>query len=571
MNTDKERPPLFWQTGRREIPPRPDNPRDYPPEDERHWFDLEYAGWLVRKEPQPVSPADGPKGKNIIALVAGDHPYSEGFRRGMSRTADKFGIRLTFFTSDWDPDLQEQQVERAVQLKPDLVILCADSVRTSTGLIRRIYDAGIPVIAGNLIPEDKGFRHILAWTGPDDWSQFRLLSRRFAALMKSRGGYAIICHREDTSAYYARSWSAVTELKKAAPDMELLAMSSTDLNREKTCELVKQWLEEFGDRLKGIISADDSVTQLGINQAVAEAGREDIIRVANGSTPTGIRLVREGRLDAITFQMPEQDGALPVQVAVDWFNGLEIPPMRHLPVRLLDRDNIDLLLTEPEDMSETDPDYLYQMIMECRTDEVFRYFRRLEEDFSRSTSISMEFFRGYSIEVLSNLMNIIKTRNLPADAIIGNYEALFKKLFQQPTMEKTLNWLQEVSLMIIHHMSRKRDRHTTLIQQIVAYVRTNYQAPHSLKTLSYRFDISAPYLGRLFREETGESFPSWLNRLRIDKAEELMRTTGLTVTQIALKTGYPNPNYFYSLFKKHRGVNPGEYMNSLKKTNRSGE
>ena len=63
--------PLFWQTGIRQIPQRPDNPADYPETDDRHWYDFEYAGWRVHKMPLPESPSDGPKGKSIVALVSG--------------------------------------------------------------------------------------------------------------------------------------------------------------------------------------------------------------------------------------------------------------------------------------------------------------------------------------------------------------------------------------------------------------------------------------------------------------------------------------------------------------------
>jgi two-component system response regulator YesN len=73
-------------------------------------------------------------------------------------------------------------------------------------------------------------------------------------------------------------------------------------------------------------------------------------------------------------------------------------------------------------------------------------------------------------------------------------------------------------------------------------------------------------MGRLFKEETGSSFPTWLNRLRIEEAEKLMYAGGLTVSQIAIKVGYSNPNYFFSLFKKYKGRNPGDFIESIKKS-----
>jgi two-component system response regulator YesN len=311
------------------------------------------------------------------------------------------------------------------------------------------------------------------------------------------------------------------------------------------------------------VSADDSVTQEGINQALEEMGRGDIIRVASGSTPAGIEAVRDGRVHAITYQLPEQDGALPVKVAVDWFNGLEIPPLRHLPVRILDAENINLLVDRRQFVLNADTDLLFQNILDCNSSAVHRFFEQLTEDFSRSIDVSMEFFRGFCIEVFANLHHIMKSANLDEMKIVGNYEGIYKMLFQQPTLAKSLQWLEDTAQAIIRQLAIRRDRHAYLVQQVITFVENHYREPLSLKTLSYEFNITAPYLGKLFRDETGETFTSWLNNLRIEKAVELMKTTDYTVREIALKTGYVNSNYFYRIFKKYMNVNPGEYLTEL--------
>jgi two-component system response regulator YesN len=99
---------------------------------------------------------------------------------------------------------------------------------------------------------------------------------------------------------------------------------------------------------------------------------------------------------------------------------------------------------------------------------------------------------------------------------------------------------------------------------VITYVENHYHEPLSLKTISYEFNITAPYLGKLFSDEIGETFTTWLNRMRIQKAVELMKTTDLTIREVALKTGYVNSNYFYKLFRKYMDVSPGEFAAALK-------
>ena len=51
--------------------------------------------------------------------------------------------------------------------------------------------------------------------------------------------------------------------------------------------------------------------------------------------------VKTGELQAITYQSPEADGALPMKLAADWFSGKPIPPINYLPQAIITKDNVD--------------------------------------------------------------------------------------------------------------------------------------------------------------------------------------------------------------------------------------
>ena len=71
----------------------------------------------------------------------------------------------------------------------------------------------------------------------------------------------------------------------------------------------------------GLTEADMQKAQVGIAEALRDAGRSDVICVAAGSSRTGLTLIREGRLHAVTYQSAEGDGALPIEIAARWFRG----------------------------------------------------------------------------------------------------------------------------------------------------------------------------------------------------------------------------------------------------------
>ncbi len=212
MLSSDDRLLLFWSNPTKEIPIRPHRPERYPREDARHWYDKEYAGWGVAKLPMPESPGDGPRGKRVAFLQPGTHPYHVAFAEGLARVAERAGVRLSTYTGSMTEESQDREVRRAMEDAPDLAILVPISSQACTPWVRDLHARGIPVIVSNYIPEDEAHRYALAWCGPDDWGQFRMLSRTFADFMGHRGGYAIIRHIPGSSCHDARTWSVVTEL-----------------------------------------------------------------------------------------------------------------------------------------------------------------------------------------------------------------------------------------------------------------------------------------------------------------------------------------------------------------------
>ena len=108
-------------------------------------------------------------------------------------------------------------------------------------------------------------------------------------------------------------------------------------------EVITDWLTRFGDELTCIVCADDSAQALGVSQALEEAGRTDIKVIAAGNSKVGMDLVKAGKLFAITYQSAEADGAIPVKVVADYFNGVDLGTNAafYLPQAVITKDNVD--------------------------------------------------------------------------------------------------------------------------------------------------------------------------------------------------------------------------------------
>ncbi|HVO38289.1 MAG TPA: substrate-binding domain-containing protein [Spirochaetia bacterium] len=555
---------VLWNLSETEIPPRPDDPDKFPETDERHWYDLEHAGWHVVKQNIPQSPGGGPVGKRVFCLLPATNMYQRCYHAGAREAAQAAGVDLTTRFAGENGESQEEQLRWALAARPDLIILNPENAQQSVSWFRSINETGIPVIATNFRPLPASFAYIVAWTGPDDWGQARMLARSFADLLGCAGGYSIFRHVRGSSCWYARTYGVLTELRKAAPAMTCLSFEESNLDEEVSYQAARRLLLKQGRRLRGIVSSDDNETLKGINRAVSELGREDIIRVAFGTTSVGLAFLQEGKAHALAWQSPAVDGALAMRVAVDWFSGLQVQPLRYLPKHIVTARDVSDFVEPHFSIASVDIDRLYRAIENCQESTVYRFFDDIYVTFVNAHIIKEEEFRGFSIELLSSLLSIIRANGLCEQDIIGSYEDLYKKLFMQRSLEKTLEWMCDLSLSIIGRIAANR-RKQTLIQRVIESIEGDQMKAVSLKVLAGRFDISRIYLGQLFRKETGKSFTNYINERRVESAKKLLRSTSLKASEIAALVGYSSANYFYRVFKKYAGVYPSEYIEPFRR------
>lgn len=88
----------------------------------------------------------------------------------------------------------------------------------------------------------------------------------------------------------------------------------------------------------------------------------------------------------------------------------------------------------------------------------------------------------------------------------------------------------------------------------------------SVQFLARHIHCSADYLSHLFHAETQEYLAAYINRQRIEAAMELLRTTALTIAEIAFGVGFENPAYFSHVFRQIAHKTPQNYRRSVERS-----
>lgn len=98
---------------------------------------------------------------------------------------------------------------------------------------------------------------------------------------------------------------------------------------------------------------------------------------------------------------------------------------------------------------------------------------------------------------------------------------------------------------------------------VIHYLHANYMKDISLEDAANVAIMSKNHFCTLFRRETGESFVTYLQRLRIEKAKVLLKDYKNQVQDVSRMIGIDNYRYFSSLFRKYVGISPTQYREKI--------
>ncbi len=102
------------------------------------------------------------------------------------------------------------------------------------------------------------------------------------------------------------------------------------------------------------------------------------------------------------------------------------------------------------------------------------------------------------------------------------------------------------------------------IVQVQIWLQDNYHRNISFAQVAGRFSLSTRTLNRRFKTATGQTPLQYLQEVRINTARDLLKTSNLSINEIAERVGYQDAGYFTMLFKKQLAITPKEYRATVR-------
>ena len=121
-----------------------------------------------------------------------------------------------------------------------------------------------------------------------------------------------------------------------------------------------------------------------------------------------------------------------------------------------------------------------------------------------------------------------------------------------------------LTMMLTERVQKAFSGHSQIVAAGLRYIKLHYPQKITLSIIEDVLHVNGSYFSSLFKNEMGISFTHYLNRLRVEKACQLLTTTDQNIVDILLTVGFEDQSYFTKVFKKETGMTPRQYRNANK-------
>lgn len=150
-------------------------------------------------------------------------------------------------------------------------------------------------------------------------------------------------------------------------------------------------------------------------------------------------------------------------------------------------------------------------------------------------------------------------------ATLTDYFENLVQLYRQPSNEKRDAYASMLLIKIFSRLFVEMDTTPILyvenkyVKAAMEIIDKRYSEPLRLSSVADELHINSSYLSRLFANETGTSFSACLSHIRINHTKEMLRTTDLSVEEIAVRCGFCNSSHFIKFFHAAEGMTPMQF------------
>ena len=177
-----------------------------------------------------------------------------------------------------------------------------------------------------------------------------------------------------------------------------------------------------------------------------------------------------------------------------------------------------------------------------------------------STGGDFRLMRARALELMAVLSRAAVDGGSDQDTILDMNCRYLSEIDRLRTAEDLVLWLTRVTERFVNSVFCLVDvKHRDIIYKAIEYLKRNCRGKLTLEDTAGHVGLSPSYFSRVFKEEMGESFNSYLSALRISRSRAMLLNTDASIAEICDRCGFDDQSYFTKVFRKYTGVTPGRF------------
>lgn len=141
----------------------------------------------------------------------------------------------------------------------------------------------------------------------------------------------------------------------------------------------------------------------------------------------------------------------------------------------------------------------------------------------------------------------------------GTLEEMFENIVSLYFKNRVLSTKSEFYAILSRIAENRTEENGSTVWEGIKYIEDNFNQPITVGELAKMCAVSETSFRRIFKETTGESPVKYINRLKIAKAKELLKSSEITVDEIAYFLSFYDKSYFCKTFKSVTNLTPAQY------------
>lgn len=185
--------------------------------------------------------------------------------------------------------------------------------------------------------------------------------------------------------------------------------------------------------------------------------------------------------------------------------------------------------------------------------------KELEQFFQQLVQLRLDIqtTKSYCVQLFNGMIRMCHPEQMK------EYLLIMPQLLEMETIQSMHTLFAKVAKEIsLHFYQQNKSKHSAIIQKVLHIIEKEIGNQNlSLNFIANeRMFMSPDYLGKLFKKEMGERFSTYITRIRVERAIEMIdREKDVKVFEVAEKLGFTDSQYFSQVFKKQTGLTPSEY------------